>query len=49
MFIQGSWAAPSIEAANPDKNFDMFPMPNDSGDIQQPLGLDTGLCLGAER
>lgn len=47
MFIQGSWAAPSIEAANPDKNFDMFPMPNDSGDIQQPLGLDTGLCLGA--
>ncbi len=46
MFPQGSWAAPSIEAANPDKNFDMFPMPNDSGDIQQPLGLDTGLCLG---
>ena len=46
MFPQGSWAAPSIEAANPDKNFDMFPMPNDSGDIQQPMGLDTGLCLG---
>ncbi len=46
MFPQGSWAAPSIEAANPDKNFDMFPMPNDSGDFKQPLGLDTGLCLG---
>lgn len=38
--------SPSIQAANPDKNFNMFPIPNDSGDIQQPIALDTGICLG---
>lgn len=48
MFIQGIWASASIEAANPDKKFNMFPMPNDSGDIKQPIGLDTGICAGAD-
>lgn len=48
MFIQGIWASSSIEAANPDKHFNMFPMPNDSGDIKQPIGLDTGICAGAD-
>lgn len=49
MFIQGIWASSSIEAANPDKHINMFPMPNDSGDIAQPIGVDTGIALCAGR
>lgn len=48
MFIQGIWALPSIEAANPDMNVGMFPMPNDSGDMKQPVGVDVAICLGAD-
>lgn len=47
MFIQGIWALPSIEAANPDINVGMFPMPNDKGDMKQPVGVDVAICLGA--
>lgn len=45
-FPQGNWAMPSIKAANPDGNFAMFPMPNDSGDIIQPVGVDVAICAG---
>lgn len=48
MFIQGIWALPSIESANPDKNVAMFPMPNDKGDMKQPLGVDVAICAGAD-
>lgn len=48
MFIQGIWALPSIESANPDKNVAMFPMPNDKGDMKQPLGVDVAICTGAD-
>lgn len=45
MFIQGSWALPSIEAANPDINVAMFPMPNESGNMKQPVGVDSAICV----
>ena len=48
MFIQGIWTLPSIESANPDKNVAMFPMPNDKGDMKQPLGVDVAICAGAD-
>lgn len=48
MFIQGSWALPSIEAANPDANVEMFPMPNDNGDMKQPVGVDCAICVSAK-
>lgn len=48
MFIQGIWALPSIESANPDKNVAIFPMPNDKGDMKQPLGVDVAICAGAD-
>ena len=48
MFIQGSWALPSIQAANPDANVEMFPMPNDSGDMKQPVGVDCAICVSAK-
>lgn len=47
-FPQGNWAMPSIKAANPEGNFAMFPMPNDSGDIIQPVGVDVAICAGAK-
>lgn len=48
MFIQGSWALPSIEAANPDINVEIFPMPNDSGDMKQPVGVDSAICVSSK-
>ena len=48
MFIQGSWALPSIQAANPDVNVEMFPMPNGSGDMKQPVGVDCAICVSAK-
>lgn len=48
MFIQGSWALPSIQAANPDANVEMFPMPNNSGDMKQPVGVDCAICVSAK-
>lgn len=48
MFIQGNWALPSIEAANPDVNVEIFPMPNDSGDMKQPTDVDCGICVSAK-
>ncbi len=47
MFVQGIWALPSIESANPDKNVAMFPMPNEKGDMKQPVGVDMAICAGA--
>lgn len=47
MFVQGIWALPSIESANPEKNVSMFPMPNAAGDMKQPLGVDVAICAGA--
>ena len=46
MFIQGSWAYPSIISANPDANIKMFPMPNDNGDMKQQVWIDISLCAG---
>lgn len=48
MFAQGSWALPSIEAANPDMNVAMFPMPNEKGDMKQPVGVDCAICVSAK-
>lgn len=48
MFAQGSWALPSFESANPDMNVAMFPMPNESGDMKQPVGVDNGICVSAK-
>lgn len=48
MFIQGNWALPSIEAANPEINVEIFPMPNDSGDMKQPTDVDCGICVSAK-
>lgn len=48
MFIQGSWALPSIQSANPDSNVEMFPMPNGSGDMKQPVGVDCAICVSAK-
>lgn len=47
MFPQGIWALPSLEAANPDLNVGMFPMPNEAGDMKQPLGVDLGIAAGS--
>lgn len=48
MFIQGSWALPSIEAANADVKVEMFPMPNEGGDMKQPVGVDCAICVSAK-
>lgn len=48
MFIQGNWALPSIEAANPDIKVEIFPMPNEKGDMKQPIDVDCGICVSAK-
>lgn len=47
MFIQGSWALPSIKAANPKMNVKMAVLPNDKGDMKAVVSADTGFCVNA--
>ena len=49
MLINGSWITPSILSANPDANFGIFPMPNDSGDMKQQLWPDVTLYAGINK
>lgn len=44
MFPQGSWVYASLKSANPDGNFAMFTMPNDDGDMRQPMGVDLAIA-----
>ncbi len=44
MFMQGSWLYASLKAANPDGNFAMFTLPNDKGDMRQPMGVDLAIA-----
>lgn len=48
MFIQGSWALPSIKSANPNVNVSMFSLPNNNGNYIQTVGADCGFCVNAK-
>ncbi|HHV10874.1 MAG TPA: extracellular solute-binding protein [Clostridiales bacterium] len=46
MFPQGIYSLPSLEAANPDLNVAMFPMPNDSGNVKETVRIDMAIAAG---
>jgi raffinose/stachyose/melibiose transport system substrate-binding protein len=45
MFIQGSWALPSLLNANPDLNVAFCVLPNDNGDMKAVMSPDSGFCV----
>lgn len=49
MLIQGIWAKPSIEEANPEIEFSMFPVPaTNEADQKVIYGIDAAVSIGAE-
>lgn len=47
MFWQGIWAIPSINSANPDLNYTMFPLPAMNGkETRVEYGVDLALVIG---
>ncbi len=48
MFVNGIWSIPSIKKANPDLNFEVFPIPADDPAKQRVLtGIDVALAVSA--
>ncbi|MBN2859044.1 MAG: extracellular solute-binding protein [Sphaerochaetaceae bacterium] len=50
MFWQGIWAIPSINKANPDLSYSMFPLPAKAGrETRVEYGVDLGLVIGNKK
>ncbi len=49
MLIQGIWAMPSIQKANPDVEFSMFPVPASNTENQKVIyGIDAAVSMSAD-